>query len=293
MAKLRVSLTPAIGKLEVVTKSLVNTKVIGRYKSVFKGRGLEFADYRDYTQNDDASLIDWKASARANKTLVKEFVEERNLNVFLLIDVSSSMVFGSTPRLKNEYAAELATSLCHAILQASDSVGFALFTDKIVYKSAPAMDPKQFYLLSKTLVNTKNYGGGYNFNNAMKFLMDYLKESSVVMIISDFIGLRGDWTHSLRIAAGKLDIIGVMVRDPRDKFLPEDGANVLVQDPFSKKQLLINPDDVRDRYRQYAARNESMIKKEFQKAGFGFISLTTDRDFLKPLLDFFNRRAKE
>jgi len=93
MAKLRVSLTPAIGKLEVVTKSLVNTKVIGRYKSVFKGRGLEFADYRDYTQNDDASLIDWKASARANKTLVKEFVEERNLNVFLLIDVIYSIVF--------------------------------------------------------------------------------------------------------------------------------------------------------------------------------------------------------
>ena len=169
MAKLRISLTPALKKLEIFTKKNVSNTFLGSYKSVFRGRGIEFEEYRAHIPSDDASFIDWKASLRANQMLVKEFGEERQLNVFILIDVSSTMFYGSTFKLKNEYAAELAASLCYAVLQADDAVGFALFSDKIVQSSFPAHDPKQLYLLFRALTNEKNYGGSCNFENAIKF----------------------------------------------------------------------------------------------------------------------------
>ena len=292
MAKLRVSLTPAIGRLQIVSRNIVDTRVIGNYKSVFKGRGLEFANYRDYTENDDASLIDWKASARANNTLVKEYVEERNVNVFFLIDVSSSMVFGSTPKLKNEYAAELAAALCYTSLEAGDSVGYALFSDKIVKKMPPKLGPQQYYSLSKIIVNPSIYGGGVNFGNALKFLLTYLKQASIVIIISDFIGLKGDWQHYLKIIAHKFDTIGMMVRDPHDKYLPDVKGNIVFQDPFSEKQLVINVESARDDYRRYVARQEAMVRDTFLKSRADFLSLTTDKPFIKPIMDFFIRRTK-
>src|SRR3989344_2496505 len=126
MRKLRVKLAPAIRQLEVVTRGMVSTRLIGQYKSVFKGKGLEFA------------------SRRANQLLVKQFVEERNLEVFFLIDTSASMVFGSTEKLKNEYVAELVASLAYVILESGDSVGFALFNEKIIAKFPPANGKNQF-----------------------------------------------------------------------------------------------------------------------------------------------------
>jgi len=266
--------------------------MMGNYKSVFRGRGLEFESYRNYTTEDDSILIDWKASVRTNDLFVKEFVEERNLNVFFLIDVSSSMVFGSTPKLKNDYAAELTSALYYAAVRASDAVGFALFNDKVTKKLYPSMGDKQYYIFLKNISNTINYGGKYNFINAIKFLMTYLKESSVVIIISDFIGLKGPWQHYLKIASSKFDLIGIMVRDPRDKVLPKINDYMVFSGPFSDTQTAVNIDKVRDKYRQYVARQEKMIHDEFVKANAGFLSLTTDKPFTKSLMDFFMRRAR-
>ena len=124
--ELNLELSESIKRLKIFTNQIVNTSFVGGYKSVFKGHGMEFEDYREYTPNDDASTIDWKASVRSKQLLVREFVEERNLNVFFLIDASSSMVYGSTDKLKMEYAAEIVATLSYTILQAGDSISFAL-----------------------------------------------------------------------------------------------------------------------------------------------------------------------
>ena len=127
----KVDLVPALRRLEILSKGLTSSKIIGAYKSVFKGKGLEFSGYRGYTLEDDSNLIDWKASARTNEILIKEYSEERDVDVFFLVDCSPRMLFGSTEKLKAEYVIELTASLSHAILEAGDSAGLALYSDDV------------------------------------------------------------------------------------------------------------------------------------------------------------------
>ncbi len=290
MRELKIDLTKGIKQLEIITKGLVTTKMVGQYKSVFKGKGLEFADYREYAPDDDAAMIDWKASSRANKILVKEYMEERDVEIFFLIDTSSSMVFGSTEKLKNEYAAELAASLSFVMLQAGDSVGLALFNDGVVAKYPPAHGKDQFYIISKSLVNPKFYGHGFNFEEALKFLIGYLDERTVVIVISDFVGLKGDWQKYLKICAKKFDMISVMVRDPRDRTLPDEKKRVIIQDPYSDKQLVVVPSEIKREYESYILQQEREIKEQFEKSESDVITLSTDKPFAPPLVNFFRKR---
>jgi len=290
MRELKVDLTKGIKQLEIITKGMVTTKMVGQYKSVFKGKGLEFADFREYAPDDDASLIDWKASARANRTLIKEYMEERNVEIFFLVDTSASMVFGSTEKLKNEYAAELVASLAYVMLQAGDSVGFALFNEKIIAKFPPANGKNQFYIISKSLVNPTFYGHGFNFEEALKFLITYLRERTVVMVISDFIGLKGDWQKYLNICAKKFDMISIMIRDPRDRALPDEKRQLIIQDPYSHKQLIFVPSEIRYEYESYVLQQEKEIRGAFQKVECDIIYLSTDKPFAPPIVDFFRRR---
>jgi len=292
MAKLKVNLTPAIGKLQIITKRIVSTAVLGNYKSVFKGRGLEFAQYREYADSDDASMIDWKASTRTNQILVKEFEEERNLNVFILIDTSASMVFGSIKKLKNEYTAELGAAIAHTILTSGDNLGFGMFSDEVFYHLDPKAGTKQFYIFAKEIVETKNYGGKCDIDKAFQFLSQHIPKGSVVILISDFIGIKDNWKKSLKIASSQFDLVGIMVRDPRDKILPNIKANLIFEDPFSDEQVIVNVQEVREDYRRQVARQEKAIKEEFIRARAGFLSLTTDKPFIKPITDFFMMREK-
>lgn len=290
--EMEIDLTPRIKRLEMFTKRIIRTDFIGGYESAFKGKGLEFEGYREYTTDDDARLIDWIASVRTNKLLIKEFVEERNLNVFFLVDVSSSMIFGSTKKLKNEYVAELVASLCYAILNAGDSVGFALFTDKIIERVKPAQGMKQFYILSKILVNPKLYGGNFDLGQALKFLSSFLKRDSLVILISDFIGFK-ECEKDLKAAAKKFDMVSIMVRDPRDRTLPKDSHQILISDPYSDQQLLIDPSLISERYEKYVAEEERRIRELFLRLRIDFLDLSTDRSFIAPVMNFFIRRHRK
>lgn len=291
MEDIKIELTQAIRKLEIVTRNLVTNKMVGKYKSVFKGRGLEFESFRNYSKDDDAGVIDWKASVRANKILVKDFVEERNIDVFFLIDASSSMIFGSTKELKLVYAAELTASLSYVISKAGDSTGFAMFSDKIIEKSVPSLKKNQFYHLSKALINPHNYGGGKDFEGALKFCMSFLKKGSILIIVSDFIGMDNNWEGALKIASRKLDVIGIMVRDPRDREIPENSGTILIEDSMSEKQLIIETSKIRDDYKSYVKKNEEDIKQSFLRNRSDLLILQTDESFLKPLRGFFKMRG--
>ncbi len=290
---LKLDLSEGIKRLKILTNQIVNTRFVGSYKSVFKGRGLEFEDYRQYTPNDDASTIDWKASVKSKELLVREFVEERNLNVFFLIDVSSSMIYSSTDKLKIEYAGELAAALSFVVLNVGDSVGCALFNDKIVKNMPPAQGLMQYNNLIKTLVSPAYYGGKYDLGEALKFTLAFLKEASIVIVISDFIGLKNNWDRYVKMVAKKFDLIGIMVKDPSDKILPDYNGQVIVEDPFSNKQILVRPEVVGKAYRNYAVRQEQIVQNTFLKAGGDFIELTTTEPFVKPITNLFIKRTKK
>ncbi|MBI4447530.1 DUF58 domain-containing protein [Candidatus Woesearchaeota archaeon] len=291
---LKVDLLPAIKKLEAITKRLVTTRVIGSYASVYGGQGLEFDSYREYAPGDDASLIDWKASARSNTLLIKKFVEERRLDVFFLIDTSESMLFGSTPKVKSEYAAEIVASISFAILNVGDSIGYAMFNDKVIEKHPPETGVNQFFRISKSLLDSNNYGGKYDLDNALNFLVNYLERSgTLVIIVSDFIGLKGDWEKKLKILRARFDVIAIVVRDMRDKTLPTDTGLIMIEDPFSNEQMVIDTALVKNRFEAYVKKQEQELISTLNRCGVDHLRLSPTDDFIKALVAFFTRRREE
>lgn len=291
MEKLKLNLKPLIKELEVYTKKGFFAGFAGEYLSAFKGRGLEFTGFKDYDISQDATNIDWKASLKAGKLLVRELVEERNLEVLFLFDVSSSMSFASVDKLKNEYAAELIATLSFAILNAGDAVGMVMFTDKIVKFLSPRLGNRQYYLMTQALINPKLYDGKFDLVKVLNFIGGILRGRSIVILVSDFIGLKGDWKRAFAMVGAKYEFIGIMVRDPGDDFMPDVGQ-VVISDPFSEKEVVVNTSSIRKEYNAFTKRQVTEIEEIFKKVGADFVHLTTDKPFIKPVIDLFRRRKQ-
>jgi len=289
LKKIKVNLIPSLRKLQIKSKGIVGTgKFLGSYKSGFRGKGLEFSNYRQYLPDDDAMMIDWKATLRSDKILIKEYVEERNLDIFFLFDVSDSMVFGSQEKLKHEYAAEVIASIAHAVIESGDNIGFALFNDKIVKEVPIDRGMNQYYILAKTLVNPEFYGGNFDFDSTADYILNKLKKDSILIIVSDFIGLKQTWVKKLEYLCGRFRVIGVMVRDPRDRTLPEmDGQQVIIEDPYTHEQIAIDSDLLKYAYEAEVKAQEKNTEQAFVKNNSPFLSLDTSKDFAKPLMNFF------
>ncbi len=290
--RLIVDLLPALRKLRVLTRGYAVTGLAGQYTSVFKGKGIEFKDYRSYSALDDASLIDWKASKKTNKLLIKEYVEERNINVVFVLDVSESMLFGSTQKLKNEYAAELVASLAHAILEVGDSVGLVMFNDSIVKTILPGRKRSQFYDLSRSLINADLYGGKIDFSKMSKHILNYFPNGSVVIIVSDFMGMDSEWGKNLKLLSGKFDLIGLVIRDPRDRTLPADYVGeVFIKDPYSNKHMTIDPSLLSELYEKEVKVQEEKLLNSFVEAGADSSLITTDKYFVNSIVKLFKQRS--
>jgi uncharacterized protein (DUF58 family) len=290
MAKLKIDLNFSLKRLDLVTKGLVTTQFLGNYASAFKGQGLEFANYRNYIQgNDDASRIDWKASKRVSNLVVKEYVEERNMEVIFLIDVSKKMLTSSVKKLKAEYIAELVASFSYSMLKSGDSVGLMLFSDKIIKYSPPQSGLQQFYSLTEKLSNTNNYGGYCDIDKAMNFIFKKGNENALVILISDFIYPFSN-EKNFKLAARKFDLITILIRDPRDLTLPEGEGEIVVEDPHSGETLLINPKMIKKEYASIVNSDINKVKNLMKKIGADFLHLQTDKEFIKPLITFFKSR---
>ncbi|MBS3113186.1 DUF58 domain-containing protein [Candidatus Woesearchaeota archaeon] len=290
-SKFKIDIGKAINRLDIEIKRNASAQAIGFYKSAFRGQGLEFEEYANYGVGEDASNIDWKASGRSTSLLVKRYIEERNLKVFFLVDVSSSMIFGSGIKLKNEYAAELILSLSHSMIEAGDEVGFALFNENVTKKLKPAGGKPQYYQITKALVNPDFYGGGYNFIEALNFVKNFLDDEVLLIIVSDFIGLKGNWEEKVKLIANRFDIIAMMIRDPRDLKLPSDPGQVVVEDPHTGEQTLIEPNKIRKLYSKINNQQIIKIKKAFVKNNCDFIDFYTDKPYITRVISFFKMRA--
>jgi uncharacterized protein (DUF58 family) len=289
--ELKLELTPHLKKVKLKARIDILNKVLeGNWSTIFKGQGLEFAGYRAYTFGDDASKIDWGATLRAHEILVRELEEFHNFNIFFLVDVSNSMLCSSTGKLKAEYAAELTFSLCYAMMQSGDAIGLGLFTDHLVAKIPPSLGKGVYYKIVRDITNPKNYGGNFNFRKVLQYVSGFLQEKSVIIIISDFIGLEEGWHRYLNTLAGRCDIIGIMVRDPRDWEMPKTGGQFVVEDPYSGQEMYIDAHQFAKIYAADAKREVEFIRRSFEKFKLGFVSLRTDQDFQEPIMHYLKRR---
>ncbi|HLD05848.1 MAG TPA: DUF58 domain-containing protein [Candidatus Nanoarchaeia archaeon] len=292
--ELRLDLLPKFKNVDVRARlDIINKFLEGDWTTMLKGPGTEFAGFRPYNVFvDDASLIDWKATLRAGEVLIREFEATRSFQVFILLDVSDSMLFSSTEKLKCEYAAELAFSLCFAIPRSGETIGLGMFTNKLVSTILPAAGKQNFYRILGTLTDPKKYGGPKDFKRALRLTDALLKNKSVVIIISDFLGLEPGWGKYIQVLTQKYDLVGVMIRDPRDCVLPESAGQFLVQDPFSEEELLIDTHQYAKAYKKLGEDHERKVQNVFEKSKASFLSLRTDKPFYDPLLKFFKKRKK-
>jgi uncharacterized protein (DUF58 family) len=288
----RPDLLPTIRKLEIHAKrSVLSTTLTGNWISKIRGHGIEFAGYRTYTVNDDASMIDWKASVRSRKLLVKELNEEKNLNIFLLVDVSDSMLFGTADKLKAEYAAELISSFSFAALRGGESVGMAFFSERVKRYVAPKLGVQHHATLMKMLENTADYGGKKDFPKAAGQLLGMMNVPGLIVIISDFVGVDATWERYLKIMAGQHDLICVMVRDRRDRELPSHGE-YLLEDPSTGERIVVDTADYAAPYKAYVEQEERGLGLLLQRSNADLLQLETTDDYVHKLTRVLMMRGK-
>ncbi|USN45859.1 MAG: DUF58 domain-containing protein [Candidatus Woesearchaeota archaeon] len=262
----------------------------GDWSTSFKGQGMEFAGYRAYQFGDDASLIDWKVSLRSNKPLVKEFEVYRNFRVFILLDVSDSMLFSSTQKLKVEYAAEVAYVLADAILRSGDAVGFGMFSDGLRVRLEPNIGPMILQGIKHELHDVRNYGGPKSIVRPLKETLAFLNPRGILILISDFIGLEPNWTNYIRNFSQFFSVIGIGVRDPRDRHLPKDIGQLMVENPSTNEAMYIDTKDFSKKYEELVKKDENSLNSIFTGSQGDFIVLETNEEYFDKLITFFRKR---
>jgi uncharacterized protein (DUF58 family) len=289
--KLNSDIAGSIALFQSVMKSFeIRTKV---YRTLLKGRGLEFDGYRDYAPDDDAKVIDWKASLRVNKILAKQYTEERNLKIVFVIDVGERMVFGSTEKLKCEYAAEVVAALANLILISRDKVGYVLFEKTVKEYVYPQRGKRHFLQFANEITNASTYGGRSDIDNALDFILKYIdKTVSSVVIISDFIGMSESSRQKLALVANRFETMALVIRDPVDKTLPDIQGELVIEDPSTKERILINPSLAKISYEKYAHEQELFVQRTFFEMGVDALFLSTDEPFVSNLATFMKQRAK-
>jgi len=286
--KLNVDIAEKVSELETLVKRVLPKNIMYR---VLLGKGLEFDGYRDFTQNDDASNIDWKASVRGKRLLARKYIEERDLKFMFLIDVSDNMVFGSTEKLKCEYCAEFCAAVSHLILGSGDRFGYALYNDEIVKFGVPLIGTKQFDIFSNFLSDPLNYGGASNLDKILNNLILTLDKSlSMVFIISDFINVDETYKKNLELLAALFETVAIIIRDPLDNSLPEVSGEVVIQSSKTGERLLINPKIAKNAYAANSKQQLDSVKKMFKDFNIDFLELNTANPFSVDFVDFLKTR---
>ena len=279
-----------IRRLQIRARRLVRLLFLGEYHSVFRGRGLEFSEVREYEPGDEVRLIDWNVTARMGIPYIKKFVEERELVLYLLVDVSPSSGFSSQTATKRELAAELATLLAFAANANNDKTGLIAFSDRVELFLPPRKGQQHILRMARELLYMEPKGRGTNIAVASDLLMSITKRPSVAFVISDFHAT--GFESSLRLAAQKHDLTAISLTDPRELELPRVGL-LKLRDPETGAQVLVDTDDARERDRYATAAAERVVARRRQLAALGVeeIAVRTDRSYIQPLMAYFRARA--
>lgn len=280
-----------VRRIEIRTRNLVNDTFSGDYHSVFKGRGMEFAEVREYAPGDDVRTIDWNVTARFGHPYVKQFTEERELTVFLLVDISASGDFGTKVRPKAALAAEMAAVLAFSAVNNNDKVGLILFSDRIEQFLPPRKGKRHVLRVIREILYREPEGRGTTLAAPLEHLGRVQKRRAVVFLISDFQD--AGYETALRIAARRHDLISVRVTDPAEETLPALGI-VDLEDPETGRRHAVDTSDprVRARFAARVAERSRAFHEAQRSAQVESIELRTDRPYVRPLIEFFQRREK-
>jgi uncharacterized protein (DUF58 family) len=287
--KLNVDIIGSISEFETLMKEFVlKTKL---YRMLFIAKSLDFDGYRDYSTLDDASTIDWKASVKANKILVKKYKEEENLKVVFIVDMGENMVLGSGEKLKCECATEVIAALAHFIMGAGDKVGVVFFSNEVVDYLMPGKGDNHFRVITEALTSSANYSGGANIKKALDYVLDYVR-SNAAIIVSDFSSFNKEAREVLNLVANKFETMALIIRDPLDKTLPDISGELIIEDPKTGEQLLINPKVARKAYEKNIIEKEKFLKTALTESGVDFVELMTNVPFVPVLADFLRTRIR-
>ncbi len=287
-AALPADLMRKVRRIEIATNRMVDQGVAGDYHSVFKGLGMEFAEVRPYQPGDDVRTIDWNVTARMGTPFVKKFVEERDLTIFLVVDVSGSLSFGSRAILKRELSAEIAALLSFAALRNQDRVGAALVSDRLELFLEPRRRRTHVLRLVREILD-RPAQGGTDLEKGIDAVLATLKRRSVLFIISDFLG--SPCTRALKAAAARHDVIVVEIVDPRDQEIPAVGP-VVLRDAETGETALVSGKRLARRHGEERRRERADLAKLTRKLGVDRLELRTDRPYINTLLAFFEARRK-
>ena len=281
-----------VRKLEIKTGRMVSELFAGRYQSVFKGTGMEFAEVREYYPGDDIRSIDWNVTARTGHPYIKRFSEERELKVMIACDLSGSLGFGSRARLKRALAAEVGALLAFAALRNNDKVGLAVLTEGVELFVPPRKGRLHATRIIRDLLAFAPEKTGTNLANGLKSLNQAVKRHGVLFLISDFED--EGFEHDLRVTAKRFDLVPIWVKDPRESTLPAVSAMIDVIDPETgkRRKLDLRRADMRDRFSREAEMKRARIERLFKNIGLDWIEVQTDEPYIANLIRFFQERAK-
>lgn len=278
-----------IRRIQITTSRLVTNVFAGEYKSVFKGRGLEFDEVREYLVGDEIRMIDWNVTARTGKPHIKKYVEERELTVMILLDVSRSNYFGTVNALKKNLAAEVSSVLAGSAIKNNDRVGLIIFTDRIEKFIPPRKGLRHILRVIREALYFKPKGMGTNIPLSIEYLNKVVRRSAITFIISDFYA--ENLKKALSIAGKRHDIIAVNITDPRDIDMPDVGV-VNLDDAESGKSYTLDTSDsnVRKNYHSRAMEKMRDRKKLFYSVNVDTIDINTSAPYTESLIEFFKRR---
>lgn len=280
-----------VKQIEIRTRGLVNEVFSGEYHSVFKGRGMEFAEVREYQVGDDIRSIDWNVSARFGHPFVKIFEEERELTVMLVVDMSGSLMFGSVDKTKQQIAAELSAILAFSALKNNDKVGLILFTDRIEKFISPKKGKSHALRIIREVLSFEPQGNNTNIKEALEFFNHTVKKKAIAFVISDFMDKGYD--KILRIVGKKHDLIGIVLNDRREKEINKVGL-IKFRDAETGELRYIDTDT--KEFQKYFYEEQRRISENrkalFVSSRLDSVEIETGGSYVKPLVDFFKMREK-
>jgi uncharacterized protein (DUF58 family) len=284
-------LAKKIRYLQIYTSKAVNDSLAGEYESVFKGRGMEFQEVREYQVGDEIRSIDWNVTARTGEPYVKLFVEERELTVMFLVDLSASGAFGSTRQIKNEVAAELCALLAFSAIKNNDKVGLIVFTDQVEMFIPPAKGTTHVLRLIRELLSFTPRQGQTDISAGIEYLGRVTDKKSVVFLISDFLG--EGFERQMRVLAKRHDLIAVSVTDPREVMMPNVGL-IQLEDAETGEVVLIDTGSAafRKQYEGLGSERQDWLRKSFRAMDVDHIEIFTGKDYVVDLVRFFRTRER-
>jgi len=277
-----------VRRIEIVSRSLVQNVFSGEYKSVFKGRGMEFDEVREYMPGDDVRAIDWNVSARMNHLFVKRYVEERELTVVLVVDASGSAEFGTRRLLKSDVEAEIGALIAFSASKNNDKVGLVLFTDRIERFIPPKKGTRHTLRIVRDLLYHQPVGRGTRIGPALEHLNRVLHRRAIVFLLSDFQDT--GYEKALRVTARRHDLVAIWLADRREREIPKRGI-FRVEDPETGEvvTLALSPRRA-DSYRRLAESRRQETERLFRTTGVDVVPITTEASYVEPLVAFFKKR---